>query len=85
MVAKESKSKQPKVKREAKATPRKARTRKRGQAAQAVVGRRNPGPEELHPEIAERAFLLFQERGCEHGRDLEDWFNAEGMVLQELG
>jgi len=28
-------------------------------------------------EIASRAYLLFVERGGEHGRDLEDWLRAE--------
>ena len=31
--------------------------------------------------IAERAYQLFVQDGCQHGRDLEYWFRAE----QELG
>lgn len=31
----------------------------------------------IHRRIAERAFLLYLNGGCEHGRDLEHWFNAE--------
>ena len=31
--------------------------------------------------IATRAYQLFLERGCEHGRELEDWLAAE----RELG
>lgn len=30
-----------------------------------------------HRRIAERAFLLYLDGGCEHGRDLEHWFDAE--------
>src|SRR5258708_2563166 len=30
-----------------------------------------------HDEIACRAHQLYQERGCEPGRDVEDWFQAE--------
>ncbi len=28
-------------------------------------------------DIAARAFMLFLERGAEHGRDMEDWLQAE--------
>ncbi len=31
----------------------------------------------MHRRIAERAFLLFQESGCEHGNDWSHWFEAE--------
>jgi Protein of unknown function (DUF2934) len=30
-----------------------------------------------HLAIAERAYELFELRGCEHGHDWEDWFRAE--------
>lgn len=49
-----------------------------------AVGTR-PGAEEgshelINRRIAERAFLLYLESGCQHGRDLEHWFEAEGEV-----
>ena len=28
-------------------------------------------------DVARRAYELFQERGCEPGRDLDDWLRAE--------
>jgi hypothetical protein len=28
-------------------------------------------------DIADRAYELFLARGCEHGRDVEDWLQAE--------
>lgn len=31
----------------------------------------------MHRRIAERAFILYQESGYEHGNDLEHWFEAE--------
>lgn len=31
--------------------------------------------------IARRAFELFEARGYEHGRDLEDWFRAESELV----
>lgn len=30
-----------------------------------------------HLAIAQRAYELFDMRGCEHGHDREDWFQAE--------
>lgn len=30
-----------------------------------------------HDEVARRAYDLFLARGCEHGRDLDDWLQAE--------
>ena len=35
----------------------------------------------LHDEIASIAYELFESRGCVHGYDLDDWLNAERMVL----
>jgi hypothetical protein len=34
-------------------------------------------PQVTHGEIARRAYLLFLARRCEHGRDLDDWLQAE--------
>jgi hypothetical protein len=31
-------------------------------------------------EVADRAYALWQERGGEHGHDLEDWFEAERQL-----
>ncbi|MDF0650955.1 MAG: hypothetical protein CV081_01405 [Nitrospira sp. LK265] len=33
-----------------------------------------------HRRIAERAFILFQESGCEHGNDWAHWFEAERQI-----
>jgi Protein of unknown function (DUF2934) len=35
---------------------------------------------ELHRRIAERAFLLYEERGFRHGNDLDHWLEAERQV-----
>jgi hypothetical protein len=35
----------------------------------------------LHDEIAVISFELFESRGCAHGCDLDDWLNAERIVL----
>jgi hypothetical protein len=34
--------------------------------------------------VAELAYELFQQRGGEHGHDLEDWLEAERRVRQTL-
>jgi hypothetical protein len=34
--------------------------------------------------IAERAYVLFQNRGGQPGRELEDWLEAERQVRTEL-
>ena len=40
--------------------------------------------EPTHEDIARRAYQLYEERGAEHGRDLEDWFQAERELRQFL-
>ncbi|MBI3615165.1 MAG: DUF2934 domain-containing protein [Candidatus Omnitrophica bacterium] len=32
--------------------------------------------------VAQLAYQLYQKRGGEHGRDWEDWFNAEEILIQ---
>jgi hypothetical protein len=34
--------------------------------------------------VRERAYQLYEERGCEHGHDLDDWIRAEAEILGEL-
>ncbi|HXU20324.1 MAG TPA: DUF2934 domain-containing protein [Verrucomicrobiae bacterium] len=33
-------------------------------------------------QIEQRAYELFLERGCEHGRDIEDWLEAERELTE---
>lgn len=35
----------------------------------------------LHEEIAKVAYELYLKRGCVHGHDLDDWLEAERIVL----
>jgi len=50
-----------------------------------VVSEFTLGADELrHRRIAEKAFELFECRGCCHGRDLDDWLEAEQIVLSPL-
>ena len=34
--------------------------------------------------IAHRAFEIFESRGCAHGHDWDDWYQAESAVLQAV-
>ena len=38
----------------------------------------------LHEMIANRAYELYENRGCVEGHDCEDWLDAERRVLAEL-
>ena len=38
----------------------------------------------LRQRIAEKAYELYECRGCCHGRDLDDWLEAEQLVLAEI-
>ena len=40
--------------------------------------------EPIHEDIARRAYQLYEERGGEHGRDRQDWFQAERELRQFL-
>lgn len=42
-------------------------------------------PETLHPRIQEKAYELYLKRGGSHGRDMDDWLEAERIVLREVG
>lgn len=43
------------------------------------------GDEALHQRIAEKAYELYHKRGESHGQDLDDWLEAERLVLSEIG
>jgi len=38
----------------------------------------------LQEQIAAKAYELYEKRGRSHGRDFEDWLEAERLVLAEL-
>ena len=40
--------------------------------------------EPTHEDIARRAYQLYEERGGEHGRDWQDWLQAERELRQFL-
>jgi hypothetical protein len=38
----------------------------------------------MRDRIAQKAFELWQERGCRDGHDFEDWLDAEAIVMEEI-
>ena len=43
-----------------------------------------PDEQALRERIGEKAYELYQKRGQSHGRDVEDWLEAERLVRAEL-
>ena len=41
-------------------------------------------PDAMWARIAQKAFELWQERGYRDGHDLEDWLDAEAIVMEEI-
>ena len=41
-------------------------------------------PDGLWERISKKAFELWQERGYRDGHDLEDWLDAEAVVMEEI-
>ena len=41
-------------------------------------------PDGMWERISKKALALWQERGYRDGHDLEDWFNAKTIVMEEI-
>jgi hypothetical protein len=41
-----------------------------------------PGSIPVEQRIRERAYELYESRGCEHGQDVQDWLRAEQEILK---
>ena len=41
-------------------------------------------PDGMRERILSKAFELWQERGYRDGHDLEDWLDAEAIVMEEI-
>ena len=41
-------------------------------------------PDGMRSRIMKKAFELWQERGYRDGHDLEDWLDAEAIVMEEI-
>ena len=42
-----------------------------------------PSPEEIQERIRQRAYELYEQRGREDGRDLDDWLKAESELTEK--
>jgi hypothetical protein len=49
-----------------------------------IIGESIMGDEVLRQRIAEKAYELYEKRGQSHGQDLDDWLEAERLVLGEI-
>ena len=50
-----------------------------------TIGESTMDDEVLRQRIAEKAYELYEKRGQSHGQDLDDWLEAERLVLGEIG
>ena len=41
-------------------------------------------PDGMRERIARKAYELWQDRGYRDGQDLEDWLDAEAIVMEEI-
>ena len=44
---------------------------------------RTPTPAAEASDVARAAYELYEQRGCEHGHDVEDWLEAERIVKRQ--
>jgi hypothetical protein len=59
-------------------------TRRLSKPTGIVATRRKALPEVVHERIARRAYELWDLRGRRHGFDVEDWLDAENLVMDEI-
>jgi len=41
-------------------------------------------PEGMWERVAKQAYELWEQRGCREGRDMEDWLDAEAIVMEQI-
>ncbi|MDP2910926.1 MAG: DUF2934 domain-containing protein [Candidatus Omnitrophota bacterium] len=41
--------------------------------------------EEFMQLVQQKAYEIYEKRGCKQGNDLEDWLNAERLVKEDIG
>lgn len=42
------------------------------------------GPNIFGERVEKKAYELYEKRGCQHGRDFDDWLEAEKIVEKEM-
>jgi hypothetical protein len=70
----------------AKSSPKRATKPKPTAKAAARASQRNPIelPEGMWERVAKKAYDLWVERGRREGHDMEDWLEAEAIVMEEI-
>ena len=68
-----------------------AMMKKSGNGSAAARAKRMPSagspielPDGMWDRIAQKAYEFWEERGRRAGHDLEDWFDAESVVMEEI-
>jgi len=62
----------------------KAKTSRKKNPGKAQPPRLTISNEELYERVARKAYELYEQRGEQHGHDLDDWLTAECLVQAEL-
>jgi len=44
----------------------------------------HPSSEHIYTRVAVLAYSMYEQRGCQDGHDVEDWFQAEKTILEEM-
>lgn len=50
-----------------------------------IVSEFSARDDQLKHRVAKKAYEIYERRGCCHGCDLDDWLEAERLVLAEMG
>lgn len=56
-------------------------TKAKETAANRDIRRNEPDEKALREMIEKKAYGIYEKRGREHGKDLDDWLEAEKMVM----
>jgi hypothetical protein len=78
--ARKAKAASPTTSTKKKAPPKRTRTKNNTSAPLVIRAGRIP----THDEIAERAYLLWERSGHQHGRDEHFWLEAEQQIINGL-
>jgi hypothetical protein len=66
--------------------PRTTKTAKKTQSEAAPeVAKVTTNAVDIQQAVRVRAYELFEQRGCQHGHDFDDWLRAENEILMRFG
>jgi Protein of unknown function (DUF2934) len=58
-------------------------TKAKGTATNRAGGKTKPDEKALSEMIEKKAYEIYEKRGGKHGKDLDDWLEAEKVVMQK--